>query len=281
MWMTRVSINNPVFATMVMVALMVLGVFSYQRLRVEQIPDVNPPIVFITVQYPGASPEAVEIDITKPIEDVVNTVNGVKTIRSNSFEGRSESYIEFRLDADMSRAVQDVRDKIAMVRPSFPKDAKDPLVIRGDFDNAQPVVTLALTSPSRSLRELSVLADQIVVKRLQNVAGVGRVDVTGNVNRQVVVNLRPAQMQAQSIGVDEVMSAIQAANQDVPAGRVVSGPAEQLVRIEGKIRDPAGFARIVVARRANGPVYLDQVAAVVDGDKEAASFWRRNRPPAV
>ena len=281
MWITKTSINQPVFATMVMVALMVLGIFSYQRLRVEQMPDVNAPIVFVTVLYPGASPEAVENDITKPVEDVVNTVNGVKTIRSNTFEGRSESYIEFRLDADMARAVQDVRDKIAQIRPSFPKDAKDPLVIRGDFDNAQPVVSLAVTSPTRSMRELSTLTDQIIVKRFQNVNGVGRVDVTGSVARQVLVNLRPAQMLAQNVGVDEVVRAIQAANQDVPAGRVVSGAAEQLVRIEGKIKDPAGFRKIIVARRANGPVYLDQVADVVDGEKEAESLSRVNRKPAI
>jgi hydrophobe/amphiphile efflux-1 (HAE1) family protein len=223
----------------------------------------------------------VENDITKPVEDVVNTVNGVKTIRSNTFEGRSESYIEFRLDADMARAVQDVRDKIAQIRPSFPKDAKDPLVIRGDFDNAQPVVSLAVTSPTRSMRELSTLTDQIIVKRFQNVNGVGRVDVTGSVARQVLVNLRPAQMLAQNVGVDEVVRAIQAANQDVPAGRVVSGAAEQLVRIEGKIKDPAGFRKIIVARRANGPVYLDQVADVVDGEKEAESLSRVNGKPAI
>jgi HAE1 family hydrophobic/amphiphilic exporter-1 len=281
MWITKTSINQPIFATMVMVALMVLGLFSYQRLRVEQMPDVNAPIVFVTVQYPGASPEAVENDITKPVEDVVNTVNGVKTIRSNTFEGRSESYIEFRLDADMARAVQDVRDKIAQIRPTFPRDAKDPLVIRGDFDNAQPVVALAVTSPTRSMRELSTLTDQIIVKRFQNVNGVGRVDVTGSVARQVLINLRPAQMLAQNIGVDEVMRAIQAANQDVPAGRVTRGVSEQLVRIEGKIKNPAGFGRIIVARRANGPVYLDQVADIVDGEKEAESLSRVNGRPAI
>jgi len=137
MWITRTSINQPVFATMVMVALCVLGLFSYNRLRVERMPDINFPAIFIQVQYPGASPEAVENDVTKPIEEVVNTVNGVKLIRSNSWEGRSETYIELRLDANVERAVQDVRDKIALIRPGFPREVKDPLVLRGDFDNAQ------------------------------------------------------------------------------------------------------------------------------------------------
>ena len=281
MWITRTSISQPVFATMVMVALCVLGLFSYNRLRVERMPDINFPAIFIQVQYPGASPEAVENDVTKPIEEVVNTVNGVKLIRSNSWEGRSETYIELRLDADTARAVQDVRDKIAQIRPIFPREVKDPLVLRGDFDNRQPVVSLAVTSNTRSLRELSTMADQIIVKRFQNVNGVGRVDVSGSVVRQVLISLRPAQMNSQGVGVDEVVRAVQASNMDVPAGRVEQGPTEQLVRVEGKIKDPAGFGRIIVARRAKGPVYLSEIADIVDGEREADSYSRINGKPGL
>src|SRR3954469_5475394 len=241
MWITRTSISQPVFATMVMVALCVLGLFSYNRLRVERMPDITFPAIFIQVQYPGASPEAVENDITKPVEEVVNTVNGVKLIRSNSWEGRSETYIELRLDANVERAVQDVRDKIALIRPGFPREVKDPLVLRGDFDNAQPVVSLAVTSATRSMRELSTLTEQVIVKRFQNVNGVGRVDVSGSVARQVLINLRPAQMLSQGGAIYEIIRAVQAANMDVPAGRIEQGPSEQLVRVEGKIKDPAGF----------------------------------------
>ena len=128
MWMTKVSINNPVFATMVMVALVVLGIVSYQRLGVEQLPDISNPVFTVTVQYPGASPEAIENDITKPIENAVNTISGIKRIRSNSWEGISQSYIEFQLDADVPKATQDLRDRVAQVRAAFPKDAKDPLI---------------------------------------------------------------------------------------------------------------------------------------------------------
>ena len=281
MWITRTSINQPVFATMVMVALLVLGVFSYNRLRVERMPEINFPIVFVSVQYPGASPEAVENDLTKPIEEVVNTVNGVRLIRSNSWEGRSETAIEFRLDANIERGVQDVRDKIALIRPGFPREVKDPLVLRGDFDNAQPVVSLAVTSATRSLRELTTMTDQVIVKRFQNVPGVGQVLESGGVARQVRVNLKPAQMVSQGVGVDEVVRAIQSANMDIPAGRVVRGPSEQLVRVEGKIKDPAAFAKIIVARRAKGPVYLGEVADVVDGEREADSLSRINGAPGL
>jgi HAE1 family hydrophobic/amphiphilic exporter-1 len=281
MWITRTSINQPVFATMVMAALLVLGLFSYNRLRVERMPDIVFPAIFIQVQYPGASPEAVENDVTKPIELVVNTVNGVRLIRSNSWEGRSETYIELRLDADTARAVQDVRDKVAQIRPGFPREVKDPLILRGDFDNRQPVVSLAVTSATRSLRELSTITDQIIVKRFQNVNGVGSVDVSGSVVRQILINLKPAQMNSQGVGVDEVVRAIQASNMDVPAGRIEQGPNEQLVRVEGKIKDPAGFNRIIVARRAKGPVYLSEVADIIDGEREADSYSRINGKPGL
>ena len=281
MWITKTSINQPVFATMVMVALCVLGLFSYNRLRVERMPDITVPFVFIQIQYPGASPEAVENDVNKPVEEVVNTVNGVKVIRSNAWEGRGETYIEFRLETDMNRAVQDVRDKLALIRPGFPREVKDPLILRGDFDNAAPIVSLAVTSDTRTLRELTTLTDQVIVKRFQNVPGVGQVRTSGGVARQVSINLKPAQMQSQNVGVDEVIGAVRAANMDVPAGKIVQGPTEQLVRIEGKIKDPAGFGKIIVARRAKGPVYLDQVAEIVDGEREAESLSRINGKPGL
>src|SRR5688500_8483394 len=121
MWMTRISIANPVFATMVMIAIAVLGVFSYQRLKVEQMPEVALPFVLVLTNYPGAAPEAVETDVTKPLEYALNQISGVKLIRSNSHEGISTVFAEFRLDTDVTRAMQDVRDKIAIVRPGFPR----------------------------------------------------------------------------------------------------------------------------------------------------------------
>src|SRR5260221_3553502 len=245
MWLTGTGISEPVFVTVVMVAWLVLGVSSYNRLRVERMPEVNFPIVFVSVQYRGPSPEAVENDITKPIEEVVNTVNGVRLIRSNSWEGRSETGIEFRLDANIERGVQDVRDKIALIRPAFPREVKDPLVLRGDFDNAQPVVSLAVSSATRSLRELTTMTDQIIVKRFQNVPGVGQVQESGGVARQVLVNLKPAQMLSQAVGLDEGIPAIQGANMDIPAGKGGLGPSEQPVTAEGRNKDPAAFGKIM------------------------------------
>jgi len=274
MWITKTSIRQPVFATMVMVALLVLGIFSYNRLPVEQMPNVSNPYVFVSVAYPGASPEQVENDLIKPIENVLNTVNGVKKIYATTREGLGFLQAEFRLSADMAAATQEVRDKVAQIRPGFPREAKDPLVSRADWQDQQPVVNLAVVSEKHSPRELSTLTDQIIVKRLQNAPGVGAVNVTGSVVRQVLIYLKPAQMQSFGVGVDQVIAAIQTSNQDFPSGTITSGSTEQLVRVEGKIKDPKDFEKIIVTRQGSAPVYLSQVAQIVDGEQEATSLAR-------
>src|SRR5947209_17192452 len=177
--------------------------------------------------------------------------------------------------------MQDVRDKIATVRPGFPKDVKDPLVVRADQENNQPVVQLAVMSDSVELRELTSLTDQTVVKALENLPGVARVNVNGRVTRQILVQIKPDALTALGIGVDQVMNAIREANQDVPAGRLTRGVTDSIVRVEGKIKDPVQFGRIVVAQQGGGPVYLTQVADVIDGEKEQSSISRINGRAAI
>jgi multidrug efflux pump subunit AcrB len=276
MWVTRVSIKNPVFATMVMVGILVLGVFSYARLRVEQMPEVTLPYVLILTAYPGASPEVIEADVTKPIEYAANTVSGVKRIISNSREGQSQVFVEFRLGTDATRAIQDVRDKIAAVRPSFPRDVKESLIVREQIDDNQPTVQLAVLSPTVELRELTSLTDQTIVKDLENIPGVARVIVNGRVTRQILIQIKPSALTALGIGIDQVMTAIQNANQDVAAGRVTRGQNDAVVRVEGKIKDPEQFGRITVAQQGGAPIYLNQVADVIDGEKELDSISRIN-----
>ncbi len=281
MWVTRVSINNPVFATMVMVGIVVLGVFSYARLRVEQMPEVTLPYVLILTAYPGASPEVIEADVTKPIEYAANTVSGVKRIISNSREGQSQVFVEFRLGTEATRAIQDVRDKIAAVRPSLPRDVKESLIVREQIDEDQPTVSLAVLSPTVELRELTSLTDQTIVKALENIPGVARVNVNGGVTRQILIQIKPAALTALGIGIDQVMTAIQDANQDVAAGRVTRGQNDAVVRVEGKIKDPEQFGRITVAQQGGAPIYLNQVADVIDGEKELDSISRINGRPAI
>jgi len=281
MWITRTSIKYPVFATMVMVGLMVLGLFAYRGLGVESMPNIEIPAVFIETQYPGASPEQVENDVTRPIEEAANTVGGIKTIRSTSWEGRSGVGIEFQLTVDMNRAVQDLRDRIGTVRGGFPREVKEPVVFREEGENTQPVILLSLTSKERSLRDLSMLTDQVIVKRIQAVAGVGQVRVNGKQDRQVLVDIRPDQLRSLNVGIDEVMNAITATNANLPAGRISRGARENLVRIEGKMKEAADFKRIVVANRTGGPIYLGQVADISDGAAEEQSISRVNGERAV
>jgi hydrophobe/amphiphile efflux-1 (HAE1) family protein len=281
MWMTRVAINHPVFATMVMVALTVLGLFSYARLGVEPMPDVAPPAVQIAVMYPGASPEQVENDIAKPIENAVNTVAGVKRILSRSDEGRSFTWVEFRLEVDSTRATQEVRDKLAQIRAGFPRDAKDPVVQRGGSENDQPVGSFVLVGSRLTQRQLTTLAEQVVQKAFERINGVGRVDLGGTVTRQVQIRVDPARLTAFGLTVDQVVQALRNANVSVPVGTISNNTVESIVRVDGRMSTPADFNKIIVARKNGAAILLAQVAEVVDAEAERLSITRINGQPAV
>ena len=271
MWFTRISIGNPVLATMMMLAFVVLGLFSYNRLAVDQFPDVSFPVVVVQTEYPGASPEIVESDVTRRIEEQVNTVSGINRVSSRSYEGVSVVIVEFDLVTEPARAAQDVREKVALVRASFKKEVKEPIVSRFNPDD-QPVISLAVQSPTRDARELTTLAEQVVKRRIENARGVGRVTVVGGVRREVQIVLRPAEMEALKVGVDQILTAVRNENQELPAGSIVTREREQSVQIRGRLKSVADFERIVVARRGSQPVYLGQVARVVDGQEERESL---------
>jgi HAE1 family hydrophobic/amphiphilic exporter-1 len=271
MWFTRISIANPVLATMMMLAFVVLGLFSYNRLAVDQFPDVSFPVVVIQTAYPGASPEIVESDVTRRIEEQVNTISGINKLSSRSYEGSSVVIVEFDLVTDPAVAAQDVREKVALVKASFKREVKEPIVSRFNPDD-QPVVSLAVQSAARDARELTTLAEQVVKRRLENARGVGRVSVVGGVRREVQVVLRPTEMEALRVGVDQLLAALRNENQELPAGSLVTRDREQSVQIRGRLASVADFERIVVARRGGQPVYLSQVAHVVDGQEERESL---------
>ena len=281
MWMTRVSINHPVFATMVMVALTVLGLFSYAKLGVEAMPDVRPPVVSIQVRYPGASPEQVENDLAKPIENAVNTVAGVKRILSASYEGISFSWIEFRLDVDTDRVTQEVRDKIAQIRAGFPRDVKDPVVQRGGDENDEPVAFYALLGKGLTQRQLTTIGEQVVQKGFERVSGVGKVSLGGTVTREIQVRVDPGRLTAFGLTVDQVVAALRNANVSVPVGTISNNTVEAIVRVDGRIEEPANFGKIIVARKSGAPIMLSQVAEVFDTERERNSIARINGVPAI
>ncbi|OWW19110.1 efflux RND transporter permease subunit [Noviherbaspirillum denitrificans] len=275
MWFTRISIGNPVLATMMMVAFVVLGLFSYQRLRVDQFPDVTFPVVVVQTDYPGASPETVESDITRKVEETVNTINGIKNLFSRSYEGSSVVIIEFDLTIDPAQAAQDVREKVAMVKTVFRKEVKEPRVMRYDPAD-RPILAVSITgdpkAANRDLRELTTIADQVIKKRLENVRGVGSVALVGGVKREIQIYVKPGEMEALGIGIDQVINALRNENQELPTGAIRSSSDEKVVQIQGKVKNPQDFGRIIVARRGGQPVLLSQVATVVDGQEEQESL---------
>lgn len=277
---TRISVDNPVFATMMMVALMVLGLFAYKQLGIDQFPSVDFPVVLVEVTYPGASPESVEDEVTRPIEEAVNTIAGIKNLTSISYEGRSLVVLEFELTTQSAVAVQDVREKVASVQPRFRDEVKSPAISRFNPDD-QAIVSIAVRSTVRPLRELTVLADKVIRRRLENARGVGRATIVGGSQRQINIEIDPDRLQALGIGIDEVMRAVREENQDVPAGTVTRGNGDRTVQVVGKLAKPSDFLSLIVARRGNAPVYLRDVASATDGQKERDSGALVNGVPGL
>jgi HAE1 family hydrophobic/amphiphilic exporter-1 len=271
MWFTRISIGNPVLATMMMLAFVVLGLFSYQRLRVDQFPDVTFPVVVVQTDYPGASPEAVESDVSRKVEEAVNTISGINALTSRSYQGSSIVIIEFDLTVNPVQAAQDVREKVALVKSVFRKEIKEPRVTR--YDPADlPIFSISVANEAgarqRPLRELTTIADQVVKKRLENARGVGSVTLIGAVRRQIDIQIKPTEMAALGIGVDQVIAAIRNENQELPTGAIRTDASEKVVQILGRIKQPEDFAKIIVGRRGGQPVSLAQIATVTDGQEE-------------
>ena len=271
MFLTRISVNQPVFATMIMVALMVFGIYSFQRLPIEQLPDVDFPVVAVVVSYPGASPEAVENDVIEPIEESVNTISGIDTINSTARSGEALVILQFEMNIDSATAIQDVRDKMGAVQAQFPDAVNDPLLFK--FDPAElPVISLAVSSDTMSLRDLTALTEDVIEPRLSSVQGVGRATVVGGVPRQLNVLIDPDRLSAFGVGVGEVTAALRQENQDLPAGDIEQGREVQSIQVEGRVEDMADFLDIIVARRGGQPVRLGDVATIEDGEAEAFSL---------
>ena len=274
MWMTRVAIKNPVFCTMVMFALMVMGAVSYFRLPIDAMPEVDLPFAFTVVAYPGASPQAVESDLTKPIENALNTISGVKKITSRSREGSSLVIVEFAMGTQIKVAMQEMRDKLAQIRTSFPVAAKEPFVSQANRDDDRAIVSLGVTSKTRTLPGLSYVVEEVIRRRMENVPGVATVNINGSSTREIQVEPDLAKLRARRIGVDQVLAAIRTDNLDAPVGNITIGQSDKSVRVDARFKSVAEFSNLVVARRDGLQVRLGDIATIVDGSKEQTSFAR-------
>lgn len=268
MFLTRISVTHPVFATMMMVALLVMGGFSMQRLGLDQYPNVDVPVVVVITAYPGATPETVETEVTRPVEDALNAIGGLDEVTSTSYEGRSVVVAKFKLEVRSSAAAQEVRDKIAAIEADFPEDAKKPVISRFD-PAAEPVLSIAISSTSLDVPALTTLADQRVVRQLTTVAGVGQATLVGARKRQIDVTIDETRMRALEIGINEVVNALRTGNSNSPAGSVVDPVSERTIQVQGRIEEPQALLDMVVARRGGAAIALRDIATLSEGAADA------------
>jgi HAE1 family hydrophobic/amphiphilic exporter-1 len=277
--LAEICIRRPVFASMIVLSLVVVGAAGFFRLGVDRFPSVDLPTVSIRVGLPGAAPEEVESLVTQQVEEVVNTVDGISELRSISGQGSSIVIATFKLDRDLESAAQDVRDRVSTLGRRLPEDATPPVVQKFDNDST-PVLTVALTA-DRSIRELTELADKTVRVQLERVGGVGEVRVVGGLDRAINVWIDAERLAAYQISISAIREAVERQNADVPGGNVNTGREELTLRTLGRFTDPRQFDELVIANVSGVPVKLRDVGRVEDGTKEQRSFSRLNGVPTV
>jgi HAE1 family hydrophobic/amphiphilic exporter-1 len=277
--LTEICIRRPVFATMLILALVVIGTASYLRLGVDRFPSVDLPTVVVRTSLPGASPEEVENEVSRRIEEVVNSVEGINELRSISGPGASIVVITFSLDRDIDVAAQDVRDRVATVLRDLPEDTDPPVISKFDND-LTPVLTLAL-SGDRSLVELTELADKIVKVQIERSSGVGEVRIVGGLERAINIWLDANRLAAYRLSVTTVRDALVRQNADVPGGNVTAGAQEQVLRTMGRLVDARAFNDLVLVSRDGAPIRVRDVGWADDTAKEQRSVARLNGVPTV
>lgn len=279
MKIAQVSIARPVLATMLTLALVVFGMTAYRTMGVDLFPDVDFPIVSISVVYEGADPETVETEVTDIIEEAVNTIAGIKTLRSESSEGFAQIFIEFELEEDVDVVSQDVRDKVSRVRADLPREIEAPIVEKFDPD-AAPIMAVVLAAPV-AVGELSEYADEVVKRRLEGIPGVGSVQLVGQRQREVRIWLRVDQMQAHALTAKDVLDALRRENVEPPGGRVETDLREIIVKTKGRIEKVEDFADLTVVSRNGVPIRLGDVAYVEDGLEDFRSLARLDGRRAI
>lgn len=279
MWLADTSVKRPVFATMVIMALVVLGIVSYPSIGVDLFPKVDFPIVTITTTLKGASPDVMDVDVADRIEGAVNTINGVKTITSTSTESVSRTIVEFVLERDIDQAAQDVRERVSEIRNKLPDDIDEPRIAKVDPDST-PILFMNL-SGNKSIRDLSTYADEVLKEQLQRINGVGNVNFYGLRLRQVRIWLDAAKMQAYGIAASDVVLALKRENIELPGGRIETDTKEYTVRIKGEFPQIPDFNDLIVSYYKGAPVKIKDIGRAEDGTEERRSLARFNGIPAV
>ena len=274
-----ICIRRPVFATMLVLSLTVIGIFSYLSLGVDLRPDIDMPMVTITVMNPGAAAEQIETEITKKIEDAVNTISGIDELRSTSVESMSQVVVEFTLDKNGDVGAQEVRDRVNTIIGDLPETAELPIIQKMDL-GAEPVLQIAVSSP-RPLREVTQIAKKKIKEQIENINGVGQVQIQGGAEREIQVLVDPDRLRAYDLTISDVGQALRSQNFELPGGRVDEGSRELTVRTMGRLADPEQFNDIAVALRGSYVVRISDVGKATDTQEELRSLSRLNGTSAV
>ncbi|MFZ4627570.1 MAG: efflux RND transporter permease subunit [Blastocatellia bacterium] len=277
--LAEICIQRPVFAAMIILSLVVVGATSYSKLGVDRFPTIDLPTVTIRMTLPGASPEEAESQLAKPIEEVVNTVEGVEQLRSVSSQGRSFIIATFNLNRNIEAAAQDVRDRVQSVLRLLPPGTDPPVVQKADSDS-EPIMTIAV-SGDRSIRELTELSDKVIKVGIERSVGVGEVQISGGLLRAINVWVDADRLAAYRIPITQVRNALVRQNADVPGGNVDAGARELVLRTMGRVVDPRGFDDLVIANAGGSPIRIRDIGYAEDGTKEMRTLSRLNGRPAV
>ena len=278
-WLAEVCVKRPVFALMLVTALVVAGLVAFPQLGVDRFPNMDLPQIYISTTYIGAASAEVESEVSSVIEDAVATVAGIDELRSISSDGRSFVIVTVELDRDIDAAIQDVRDAVAGVVRRLPPGLDPPVVQKRDLDSS-PIMTLAVSGP-RSSRELFVLADRYVKNVIESSRGVGEVRIAGAADRAIQVDIDAERLAAHRISILQVREALANQNAEVPGGRVNEGNRERALRTLGRVEDSRNFPDLVVATVGGSPIRLSDLGEVTDGTKEVRTLARLNGVPAV
>ena len=278
-WLAALCVRRPVFATVLVLSLVVIGIAGYMRLGVDRFPKVDFPTIIVTTRLPGSAPQEVESEISDKIEEAVNTISGIDELRSTSAEGVSQVIVTFTLDKDPDVGAQEVRDKVNLVIPNLPKDVEQPTVTRIDPD-AAPVITMTLAA-NKPIREVTELADRTVRRRLEGIPGVGQVLVVGGRKRQINIWLDPVELRSNEMTASEVQRALASQNVQMPGGPIQTGPQQLTLRILGRVGTVDELANIVVKQKGSRSIKLSDIAKVVDSEADAESAALKDGTPTV
>jgi hydrophobe/amphiphile efflux-1 (HAE1) family protein len=278
-WLASISVRRPIFATVLILFVVVVGIVGYSKLNVDRFPNVDLPVVSIITTLPGAAPEEIETELTDKIEEAVNTISGIDELRSISTEGVSQVFVTFLLDKNVDVASQEVRDHLATVLHDLPEGTESPVVSKLDPD-AAPVLFVAVES-DRSIRDITELADHQIRQSLESISGVGQVTIIGGHKRQVQVLLDPNKLKANGLTASDVRRAIVAQNVTTPGGTIDTGPQRLTFRVRGRVPTVPAVGDIIIRQVDSHPLLVSDVARVVDGEEEADTSAVLDGRPAV